>query len=126
MNLQSLLTLAQAKADAASGALAKAATAIEGLLEADPKDVDALETLAEIVGNQGRRDLEIGILAEVLQDHPDRWATADNLLRSLQSEGRDAEAKEFVAGFLLANPDNQEAFNRCVALGVDTADLASS
>ncbi len=125
MNLESLLTLAQAIADAASGALAKAATAIEGLLKANPNDVDARETLAEIVGNQGRRDLEIGILAEILQEHPDRWATADSLLRSLQAEGRDAEAKEFAAGFLLANPDNQEALNRCIALGVDTASLTA-
>ena len=77
------------------------------------------------MGNQGRRDLEIGILAEILQEHPDRWATADSLLRSLQAEGRDAEAKEFAAGFLLANPDNQEALDRCIALGVDTASLSA-
>ncbi len=120
-----LLTIAQAKADAASGALAKAANALQSLLEAHPKDVDAREALAEIVGNQGRRDLEIGILAEILQDHPDRWSTASNLLRSLQSEGRNEDAKEFAEGLLLANPDTEEAFHFCVSLGVNLSSSAS-
>jgi predicted Zn-dependent protease len=126
MDFQTPLTLAQAKVDVASGALAKAALAIKSLLKANPKDVEVREALAEIVASQGRRDLEVGILAEILQDYPDRWATADSLVRSLQAEGRDAEAREFITGFLLANPDNQEAFNRCIALGVDSASLFAS
>jgi hypothetical protein len=124
MNLNFLLTIAQAKADASAGALAKAGTAIEGILDKDPKDVDAREALAEIVGQQGRRDLEIGILAEVLQDFEDRWSTADALVAALIADNRREEAKEVASGFLLANPDCAEAFDRCVALGIDTAKLA--
>lgn len=123
MNIDSLLTLAQAKADASSGSLSKAASALEGLLELNPKDVDTRETLAEIVGSQGRRDLEIGILAEVLQDFQDRWSTADLLVTALITDHREEEAKEVASGFLLANPDCVEALNRCVLLGIDTLKL---
>jgi hypothetical protein len=124
MNLDSLLTLAQAKADAASGSLSKAASALEGLLELNPKDADAREALAEIVGQQGRRDLEVGILAEVLQDFQDRWSTADLLVTALITDDREEEAREVALGFLLANPDCVEALNRCAALGIDTINLS--
>lgn len=124
MNLNFLLTIAQAKADASAGALAKAGVAIEGILDKDPKDVDAREALAEIVGQQGRRDLEVGILAEVLQDFQDRWSTADLLVTALITDDREEEAREVALGFLLANPDCVEALNRCAALGIDTINLS--
>lgn len=119
MSLEKLFRLSEAKLEATNGQLAKAAAIISATLDSSPNDPDAREALAEIVGAHGRKDLEVGILAELLQEQPSSWRIADSLIKALVSDGRESEVQDFLVGFVVANPDVPEAIIACDSLGID-------
>ena len=123
MNLEKQFALAQSKVDSDAGRLADAANSIKSVLDSFPDDMDARETLAELVGKQGRRDLEVGILVEILQEDASRWQSAKLLVESLVLQGSVDDAKELVAGFALANPKHIESREKCLELGVNLNEL---
>lgn len=118
MDLEKYFRLSEAKLLAANGNLIGASEIISAALSANPNDPDARETLAEIVGSKGRKDLEITILAELLIEFPASWRMAQSLFNALMSEARDEEAKEFLLGFAIANPEIQEAVATCDSMGL--------
>jgi hypothetical protein len=117
--------LARARASSADGDLKSAAESLQKMLELDPTSIDAREALAEIVGANGRPDLEISILAEVIRDEPSLFRLASKLVRRLSDQKQLSDAKEFAVGFLYANPTNQEAFDLCLSLGVSVSELGA-
>jgi hypothetical protein len=125
MELEKLFRLSEAKLEASKGELAKAAEIISATFNTHPGDPDARQTLAEIVGQNGRRDLEIGILAELLQEQSDNWRVAEALYKVLQSENRLTDATDVLAGFAIANPHVEEAISLCQFLGLDLRSIDS-
>ena len=99
----------QARKEAKNGSLSEAARLIGKVLESNPVHEGAKIALAEITGENGRKDLEIDILVEVLQADEASFAAASALVRALLRDGRSEDAREVAQGFAEANPDCVEA-----------------
>jgi hypothetical protein len=99
----------QARKAAKNGSLSEAARLIGEVLESNPAHEGAKIALAEITGENGRKDLEVDILVEVLQADESSFPAASALVRALLREGRSEDAREVAQGFAEANPDCVEA-----------------
>jgi Flp pilus assembly protein TadD len=101
--------VAKARQEAEKGALAEAARILGGLLGEHPTHEGARVALAQITGSNGRADLEVNILVEVLQENAGCVEAAEALVQALVRDGRLDDAREFAQGFSEANPDDNRA-----------------
>ena len=96
----------KARQEAEKGALAEAARILGELLEEQPTHEGARVALAQITGANGRADLEVDILVEVLQGNEGCAEAAEALVQALVRGGRLDDAREIAEGFSEANPEN--------------------
>jgi hypothetical protein len=101
--------VAKARQEAEKGALAEAGRILGGLLEEQPTHEGARVALAQITGVNGRTDLEIDILVEVLQGNDGCLEAAEALIQALVRGGRMDDAREIAEGFSEVNPENNHA-----------------
>jgi hypothetical protein len=106
-NVEQIVTNARQKAE--KGALAEAGRILGALLSEQPTHEGARVALAQITGANGRGDLEVDILVDVLQGNDGCAEAADALVQALVRAGRLHDAREIAEGFSDANPENPHA-----------------
>ena len=94
-----------------SGRLDEAADAYRRILEADPKEADALNNLGIIFAQRGDFAAASDCLARALEVRPDSSETRSNLANLYVKLGRTDEAAETYRKALDANPQNVDALN---------------